>query len=163
MPPPGSLACGWPWGGFGPGKDTRLPGGLAVAAAKTHLSPKNRCQAPAFAGALTKRHSCQSSLLTQRQQLLPLRSRLGCSHAGPRGSWRDTSPQDTRGAACARWPTFTNTPKVSIVRTLALALALAQLPLPRAWSLLLRRLAVIFCGCNDPRARRHPDCLAKGC
>jgi hypothetical protein len=28
-----------------------------VAAAKTHLSPKNRCQAPAFAGALTKRHS----------------------------------------------------------------------------------------------------------
>src|ERR1035437_6572954 len=41
----------------GPGKDTRLPGGLAVAAAKTHLNPKNRCQAPAFAGALTKRHS----------------------------------------------------------------------------------------------------------
>ena len=41
----------------GPGKDTRLLGGLAVAAAKTHLSPKNRCRAPAFAGALTKGHS----------------------------------------------------------------------------------------------------------
>ena len=53
----GSQPVGTPKPPSGYPEDTRLLGGLAVTAAKTHLNPKNRWQAPAFGGALTKRHS----------------------------------------------------------------------------------------------------------
>ena len=53
----------WRSGGFdgtsrqGQGKTLDFPAVWRLPPPKTHLSPKNRCHAPAFAGALTKRHS----------------------------------------------------------------------------------------------------------